>query len=473
MKKKKIDDILQEIPLRLLQPHPLNREFAESGEAWDGFCGSIRAHGVLQPLVVRVLVTGYQILAGHRRYKAALSVGSAADVVPCVLRALDDASALEFLCIENLERVDPDPVEESILIREMLRTERFGGDVVLLAQRLNRSCEWISTRQRLLDLGDEVCEAIRRPVGDPQHLAMGTVEVLLQVADSDRERAVQLVLHPDWTTDVLRPREAAEAIRSAILEPARKRGEWERAVPKFVKSWKAALKKLVGKGLADDLMVVPGRWDDAEVNGKLRTRADVALTGDDVTAEGQGKTWAHLAALNGLPVWIVPCDSEAGCAPMVDDRLLRMAEGVKEENGLVCWLTVKKVGRREQGDASKKTGSGPTSSTGAEEQGGGGAIDPNSQIPADEYEDKKEAPPDERHVRREAGSMILVPKERIERAVVLMRDFDDRDLTDAEWLDLPAPIAEQHYSGLTRGEMNALMLEWVLAGCPILGGDKG
>jgi ParB family chromosome partitioning protein len=319
------------ISLSKLSAHPLNRHFDRIGEKWEAMVGSVREHGVIQMPLVRKMAPGYQIVCGHRRAAAAEEAGL--ESIECEVRVMDDRTVLELLVIENLERENPDPVEEGKLLRAL---DAEGVDIHILAHRLKRSVEWITTRQRLLDLGEEVLEAVRLPRESPGHLDIGTVRVILSVPDSERERAIQLVLHPEWTTEVLGQREAESVIKSVILEPARKKAAWEKESPGWVKAWKKALGTFLTKEQKKELIVQALRWHDVETC-KMRTKAEDLIPAERlaaaVKAEEQ-KRWVHLAILHGVPVWVIPgsgtAEAELSLA-VVDERLLVMAEEAAAE----------------------------------------------------------------------------------------------------------------------------------------------
>jgi ParB family chromosome partitioning protein len=333
--------ITKEIDLSLLYAHPLNRDFPQDGQEWEDFCASVRMHGVIQPLLVRQMGEHYEVFAGNRRTAAARLAGLG--TVECVVRDISNQEVLELLAIENMERVDPDPVQEGRLLVAM---EAAGTTVEEMAQRLNRSVAWIVTRQRLLDLGDEVLAAVCRPKDAPGHLGMGTVEVLLQVTAGDRERAIQMVLHPEWTEEVLGPREAAEVIRAAILDPARKKAAWERENKGLVKAWKKALGDYLTKDEKKDVVVQALRYEDLETC-RLRTRAEAVIPPDQLTDEADdGRRWVHLAVCHGLPVWVVPGESGEDATAVVDERLIRLAEEARADHGLVATLLSPKQLRR-------------------------------------------------------------------------------------------------------------------------------
>lgn len=450
------------VPLVQLRGHPLNRGFEQVGPKWEAFVASIGEHGVMMPLVVRPLGDGYQILAGHRRYTASVAVAGplwevSCNTVPCVVRELTESEAVEFLCIENLERENPDPVEEAQLVCAMLGLPEYQGDAEHLADRLKRSVEWVVTRQGLLQLGDEVISALRKPSDDPGHIGVRVAEELLKVPVAERERAVQLVLHPDWGVGALRPREAAAEIRERILEPMRKRAEWEKAAPKLVKAWRKELKGILTKDEFSQLILQAAGWKEIEEGMVARRCATDLFYAYDAGGE---RTWAALAVRNGMPLWIVPGgdDEVLKSDVVVDEKLLRMAEQAREENGVECWLRTKPI-------PQAKTGGSDESAVISDQK------EEVEDIEDDEWTPKSEAPPEERHVRREAGRTMLVSKDRLERAVELVRLASyDRDLTDDEQLDLPNAVKVNEI-GLEAAESVLGYLQWVLDGCPILGAD--
>lgn len=335
----------------------MNRHFEQYGEKWKAMVESVREHGIIQQPLVRSLPGGgYQIVCGHRRVAAA----EEADLggVNCEIREMDDRTVLEILVIENLERENPDPVEEGKLLRAL---EAEGVDVAILAHRLKRSVEWIKTRQMLLDLGDEVLEAVRKPKDAPGHLGMGTVEVILSVPAAERERAIQLVLHPEWTMEVLGAREAETVIRSVILEPARKKAAWEKESTGLVKAWKKRLGSYLTKDQKKDLLVQAIRYEEAETS-KLGTAAEGLIPAErlsEMAREEDVFRWVNLAIFHGLPVWVVPGDGTAEAdqsRAVVDERLIVLAENARAENGLPVTLLTGKALKKKGGGQEPKGG---------------------------------------------------------------------------------------------------------------------
>ena len=117
---------------------------------------SIREHGVIQPIVVRKIADKYEIIAGERRYKASILAGKT--TIPAIVTNLDDKNSAEIALIENVQRQDLTPIEEAISYKKILDM----GDInqASLAEKLGKTQSTIANKLRLLNLADEVQEAL-------------------------------------------------------------------------------------------------------------------------------------------------------------------------------------------------------------------------------------------------------------------------------------------------------------------------
>jgi ParB family transcriptional regulator, chromosome partitioning protein len=148
---------LREIAVDLIGPNPTQprRRFAD--EAMLALAESIRARGILQPIVVRPLAGGrYELVAGERRVRAAKIAGL--EQVPAVVRETEEAERLELALIENMAREDLNPVEEARACATLV--EDLGITKEELGRRVGRSRAAISNLVRLLDLPDEALALI-------------------------------------------------------------------------------------------------------------------------------------------------------------------------------------------------------------------------------------------------------------------------------------------------------------------------
>ena len=145
------------LPISQVEPG-LNqpRKRFEQG-ALDDLAESIRVHGIIQPLTVRRLATGYyQIIAGERRWRAAKAAGL--QEVPAVIIEADDRKVMELGLIENLQREDLNPAEEARGYRTLM--EEYGLTQDQVARQMGKSRPAVANTLRLLALPDELMELL-------------------------------------------------------------------------------------------------------------------------------------------------------------------------------------------------------------------------------------------------------------------------------------------------------------------------
>jgi ParB family chromosome partitioning protein len=173
---------LREIPIELIRPNPSQprRHFDEPSLL--ALADSIRARGVLQPIVVRPLAGGrYELVAGERRLRAA---GLAElDRIPAIVRETDDAERLELALIENMARADLNPVEEARACATLV--DDLGMSKEEVARRVGRSRVAVSNLIRTLELPDEALTMVER-----RELTGGHARALLLCKDHARRRTL-------------------------------------------------------------------------------------------------------------------------------------------------------------------------------------------------------------------------------------------------------------------------------------------
>jgi ParB family chromosome partitioning protein len=171
----------QKLPIDKLAPNPLQprRDFAPA--ALEELASSIRAKGIIQPLVVRP-VSGtdrYEIVAGERRWRAAQA--AQLHEVPVVVRDFDDGEVLEIAIIENIQRADLNAIEEALAYRQLM--DRFGHTQEAVAEALSKSRSHIANLLRLLTLPEDVQRMVREGVLSAGHArAMVTAAAPLDLA---------------------------------------------------------------------------------------------------------------------------------------------------------------------------------------------------------------------------------------------------------------------------------------------------
>ena len=148
----------QKLPIYKVEPNPdqPRRDFDE--EELQALADSITEHGIIQPLTVRELKSGYyQIIAGERRWRAARIANL--QEVPVVIIEADDKKAMELALIENLQRQDLNPVEEALGYQSLMQD--YGLTQEDAAKRVGKSRPAVANALRLLSLCPEVLEKVR------------------------------------------------------------------------------------------------------------------------------------------------------------------------------------------------------------------------------------------------------------------------------------------------------------------------
>lgn len=148
------------IDIARIAPNPDQPRRTFTEDALAELTESIRAKGIIQPLVLRVNPrdpNGYEIVAGERRWRAAQR--AQLHEVPAIVRELDDTEVLELAIIENIQRADLNAVEEAAGYRQLM--DRFGHTQEKLAEALGKSRSHIANLLRLLNLPDAVLEMVR------------------------------------------------------------------------------------------------------------------------------------------------------------------------------------------------------------------------------------------------------------------------------------------------------------------------
>ncbi len=154
-------------------------------ESLQELANSMREHGVLQPILVRPIDNGYQIVAGERRWRAARLAGLTS--VPVNIRELSDFDAMSVALVENLQREDLNPIEEAEGYRKL--SDATGWTQEQIAKRVGRSRPSIANSLRLLSLPEEVIDLLRAG-----KLTTGHAKAILSIADDETRISVAKIV---------------------------------------------------------------------------------------------------------------------------------------------------------------------------------------------------------------------------------------------------------------------------------------
>ncbi len=147
--------IIEQIEMKMIRPSSfaVRDKFQKYCEDDESLIISIREHGLIQPILIRPLSHGFEIVAGHRRYQACKSLRWR--FIPCKIREMTNKQAFEIQLSENIQRKSMDPIEEAEAFRRYVIDFGWGG-VSDLAQKIGKSEEYVSHRIQLLKLSEEI-----------------------------------------------------------------------------------------------------------------------------------------------------------------------------------------------------------------------------------------------------------------------------------------------------------------------------
>lgn len=174
------------LPLQKIEPNPLQPRKLFEDEELQALADSIAQHGVIQPLTVRQAENGfYQIIAGERRWRAARLAGLRE--LPVHVVEADDRTVLELALIENLQRQDLNPMEESMGYRQLM--EEYGMTQEQVAERVGKSRPAVANALRLQSLPSSISQLVTDGT-----LSAGHARALLMLKTlKEQERAAQKI----------------------------------------------------------------------------------------------------------------------------------------------------------------------------------------------------------------------------------------------------------------------------------------
>ncbi|PRP51013.1 chromosome partitioning protein ParB [Bacillus halotolerans] len=180
------EETVEEIKVTDLRPNPYQPRKHFDDEALAELKESVLQHGILQPLIVRKSLKGYDIVAGERRFRAAKLAGL--ETVPAIVRELSEALMREIALLENLQREDLSPLEEAQAYDSLLK--HLDVTQEQLAKRLGKSRPHIANHLRLLTLPEKIQQLIAEGT-----LSMGHGRTLLGLKNKNKlEPLVQKVI---------------------------------------------------------------------------------------------------------------------------------------------------------------------------------------------------------------------------------------------------------------------------------------
>ncbi|MEZ5975029.1 MAG: ParB/RepB/Spo0J family partition protein [Planctomycetota bacterium] len=203
------EEAQRELAISQIRPNPLQPRKVFDSSHLEDLRNSIENHGILQPICVRRVEGGYEIISGERRWRAARLAGLRS--IPVVIRdEVSNSQMMELALVENLQRQDLDPIEKARGFQEMMETLNVTQEQVAAKVGLKRST--VANHLRLLDLEPEVQDALVTGL-----ITMGHARALLGVEGGAKEKKQALAT---VVRDELSVRETERLVREAAKPAA-------------------------------------------------------------------------------------------------------------------------------------------------------------------------------------------------------------------------------------------------------------
>ena len=200
------------IDINDIRPNSAQPRKAFDEDKLTELASSIRTNGVIQPLIVRESSSGYELVAGERRWRASRIAGLRK--VPCIIRNFDDRQNAIVAIIENMQREDLNPIEEALGLKSM--TEKYGFTQEQVSASLGRSRTYIANSIRLLKLPEEIQEYVSSGQMSAAH-----GRTIINIPDKARQKEVaDKIIRNDLS--VRATEKLAERVKDE-LRPERKR----------------------------------------------------------------------------------------------------------------------------------------------------------------------------------------------------------------------------------------------------------
>jgi len=226
------------LPLQKIEPNPLQPRKTFDPDELASLAESIRMHGIIQPLTVRKLPSGfYQIIAGERRWRASRAAGL--KEVPVRILEADDKLAMELALVENLQREDLNPMEEAAGYKKLM--DDYGLTQEQVASRVQKSRPAVTNALRLLSLG----ETLQKKVSSGK-LSAGHARALLPLkTETLREKAAAEVESRGLSV------RQTETLVASLLRQAEQPEKEEKKPPvvDYVREAEKALSDALGRGV--------------------------------------------------------------------------------------------------------------------------------------------------------------------------------------------------------------------------------
>ena len=259
----KSNDLVQEIDINKIEANPFQPRTSFDKEALQELSDSIKELGIIQPLTVRQLDGGYQLISGERRLRASKLAGL--KTVPAFIRTANDQGMLEMALVENIQREDLDAIEVAISYQRLIDECKLTHDN--LSERVGKKRATVTNYLRLLKLPAEIQLGLR-----DRKLSMGHARALISLESKEHQLGIfQKILEEDLSV------RKAEELAKTIAEPSQPRPKEDKpteektAIPEELDNFQKKLQDVFGWGVE----VKPGKKGSGKIVINYRTPGEL------------------------------------------------------------------------------------------------------------------------------------------------------------------------------------------------------
>ncbi len=231
---------VQEVLITDISPNKNQPRQQFDAEKMEQLAQSILKHGIVQPIALREIDQGFEIVAGERRWRAARMAGL--KTIPAVVMELDERQVMEIALVENLQREDLNPIEEAEAYRILM--EDFSLTQEEISSAVGKSRPAIANTLRLLGLPDDIKKMVRSNL-----LTAGHARALITLEESEQKKVAQKILKENLSV-----RETEKLIGS-MSKPHKN----QVAQARDKKPWIIEMEGLLGETLGTKVQIVQGR----------------------------------------------------------------------------------------------------------------------------------------------------------------------------------------------------------------------
>ncbi len=168
---------ITEIPLEEIRSNPYQPRVMFDNDTLEELANSIKEHGIIQPIIVKKSIKGYELVAGERRTRAARLAGL--KTIPAIIKDFNDVEMMEIALIENIERENLNPIEEAKAYENIIKINNITQEE--LAHKFSKSRSYITNMLGLLNLPDSTIKLVEK-----KELSMGHARALSKLEDENK-----------------------------------------------------------------------------------------------------------------------------------------------------------------------------------------------------------------------------------------------------------------------------------------------